>query len=85
MVRARFGCLQSATHIKNSLGNIRGKNNAIRIAGYAYKSREELRLWQPKREMVQQLAHLSATRSRLIEAQKLLKIPLKEHWINQLH
>ena len=45
-------CLEPATQIKNSLGNIRGKNDkvdAIRIAEYAYKNREELRLWQPKR------------------------------------
>jgi hypothetical protein len=34
--------------------NIRGKNDkidAIRIAEYAYKTREELRLWTPKREV----------------------------------
>lgn len=74
-------CLESATQIKNSLGNIRGKNDkidSIRIAEYAYKNRDELRLWHPKREVIQQLAHLAATRSRLLDAQKLLKIPLKE-------
>jgi transposase len=75
-------CLEAATQIKNSLGNIRGKNDkidAIRIAGYAYKQREALRLWKPKREMVQQLAHLAATRLRLITVKKQLKTPLKEH------
>jgi transposase len=75
-------CLEAATQIRNSLGNIRGKNDkidAIRIAGYAYKNRAELRLWEPKREVVQQLAHLSATRSRLIGIKKQLKAPLKEH------
>lgn len=74
-------CLEAATQIKNSLGNLRGKNDkvdAIRIAEYAYKNREKLRLWQPKREVVQRLSHLSATRSRLITAQKILKAPLKE-------
>ena len=74
-------CLEAATHIKNSLGNIRGKNDkidAMRIAEYAYKNREGLRLWQPKREVILQLAHLSATRSRLIETQKALKTPLRE-------
>ncbi len=74
-------CLEAASQIKNSLGNIRGKNDkvdAIRIAEYAYKNRDELRLWQPKRGVIQQLAYLSATRSRLIEAQKSLKTPLKE-------
>lgn len=75
-------CLESATQIKNSLGNIRGKNDkmdAIRIAGYAYDNRHKLRLWQPKREIIQQLAHLSATRLRLITVKKQLKVPIKEH------
>lgn len=75
-------CVEAATQIKNSLGNIRGKNDkvdAIRIAGYAYDKREILRLWQPKREVVQQLAHLAATRLRLITVKKQLKVPLKEH------
>ena len=74
-------CLEAALHIRNSLGNIRGKSDktdAIRIAEYAYKNREQLRLWQPKREVIIRLAQLSATRSRLIEAQKVLTIPIKE-------
>jgi transposase len=75
-------CLEAATQIKKSLGNIRGKNDkvdSLRIAEYAYKNREDLRLWEPKREVVQELAHLSATRSRLIKAKKMLKTPLKEY------
>jgi transposase len=75
-------CLEAATQIRNSLGNIRGKNDkidAIRIAGYAYDKQHKLRLWQPKREIVQQLAHLAATRLRLITVKKQLKVPLKEH------
>jgi transposase len=74
-------CLEAATQIRNSMGNVRGKNDkvdAIRIAEYAYRNREGLRLWQPKREAVQRLAHLSATRTRLLTAQKLLRTPLKE-------
>jgi transposase len=75
-------CLEAATQIKKSLGNIRGKNDkvdSLRIAEYAYKNREDLRLWEPKRDVVQELAHLSATRSRLIKAKKMLKTPLKEY------
>jgi transposase len=77
-------CLEAATQIKNSLGNVRGKSDkidAIRIAGYAYDKRNKLRLWAPKREIVQQLAHLAATRLRLITVKKQLKTPLKEHQI----
>jgi transposase len=75
-------CLESATQIKKSLGNLRGKNDKVdsmRIAAYAYKNRDELRLWVPRREEVQQLAHLSSTRSRLIKVKKMLKTPLKEY------
>jgi transposase len=75
-------CLEAASHIRNSLGNIRGKNDkidSIRIAEYAYKNREGLRLWEPKRDVIQQLAYLAATRSRLIKAKKMLKTPLKEY------
>jgi transposase len=75
-------CLEAATQIKKSLGNLRGKNDKVdsmRIATYAYKNRDELRLWSPRRDEVQQLAHLSSTRSRLIKAKKILKTPLKEY------
>lgn len=75
-------CLEAASQIKKSLGNLRGKNDkvdSVRIASYAYKNREELRLWAPRREEVQELAHLSSTRSRLINAKKMLKTPLKEY------
>jgi len=75
-------CLESAIQIKKSLGNIRGKNDkvdSVRIAAYAYKNREDLRLWAPRREIVQELAHLSSTRSRLIKTKKILKTPLKEY------
>lgn len=74
-------CLETATQIKNSLGNIRGKNDKVdskRIAEYAYKNRDELRLWQPKRDVIQKLAHFTATRNRLLSAKKMLLIPLKE-------
>lgn len=73
--------LEAAIQIKNSSGKLRGKNDkvdSIRIADYAYTQREKVRLWAPKREVIQQLAHLSAARTRLIEAKKMLKTPLKE-------
>lgn len=52
---------------------------SIRIAGYACNNQYKLRLWQPKRGVVQELSHLAATRSRLISVKKQLKVPLKEH------
>jgi transposase len=73
--------LESAIQIKRSLGNIRGKNDkadAIRIADYAYTQRDKAHLWTPKRDVIQQLANLTAARSRLIEVKKILKTPLQE-------
>jgi transposase len=76
-----FVCLEAAVHIKLSSGLQRGKTDqvdAIRIAQYAYKNRTELRLWQPKREVIQQLKHLLALRSRLINARKQLTVAINE-------
>lgn len=74
-------CLESALQIKNSQGNIRGKNDkidSIRIAEYAYTFREKLNLWQPKREVIQRLSILTSDRSRIIVAKNALTTPLKE-------
>ena len=68
-------------HIKESLGMIRGKNDKVdaqRIALYAYKNREEVRLWTPKRDVIQQLDRLTATRSRLVKVRKMLQTPLTD-------
>jgi transposase len=73
--------LQSSVHIKQSMGLQRGKNDridALRIAQFAYKNREELKLWQPPRQVIKQLKTLSSHRSRLIGMRKQLSVPLKE-------
>jgi transposase len=74
-------CLESAVHIKRSAGLQRGKNDqvdAFRIAQYAYKNRETLRLWQPKRQVITKLKELAALRSRLLNAKKQLSVPINE-------
>jgi transposase len=73
--------LESGMQIKQSSGLKRGKNDKVdaqRIAQYAYKNRDEIKLWQPKREVLHQLKQLSVLRSRLINVIKQLKTPLKE-------
>lgn len=45
---------------------------------YAYRFRDQMRLWQPPRPIIQQLAFLSAARQRLIQAYNLLAGPLAE-------
>lgn len=74
-------CLESALQIKNSQGSLRGKNDkidAIRIAEYVWTFRDKIKLWQPKRGVVQQLARFSSDRTRLLAAQKMLQTPLDE-------
>jgi len=73
--------VEGALQIRNSLGNIRGKNDkvdAMRIGEFAYKNREHLRLWVPKRPVINQLANLSTLRSRLLALQVALQTPLTE-------
>jgi transposase len=74
-------CLEAASQIKSSLGNIRGKNDkidSIRIGEYVYKNREEIKLWAPKRGIIVKLEKLTVLRDRLIGAKKQLSVPLKE-------
>lgn len=73
--------LENALQIQNSLGVIRGKYDkvdAIRIAHYASRNRERLRLWQPRRLEVETLNALFVLRSRLLGLSLILKTPLKE-------
>jgi len=59
---------ENALAIRNSLGLVRGKTDQLdseRIATYLYKSREDLMLWKPKRDVVLHLSVLSSLRERL--------------------
>jgi transposase len=74
-------CLESGLQIKQSSGLKRGKNDKVdseRIAMYAYKNRSDLKIWQPKRTVLNGLKHLTTLRNRLINVIKQLKTPLKE-------
>ncbi|WP_316814273.1 IS110 family transposase [Pedobacter heparinus] len=67
--------------IMKTMGVVRGKNDkvdAIRIADYAYKNRETLRFWQPRRPVLNELAKLSTMRSRLMNYLLGISVPLKE-------
>lgn len=73
--------LEHPIHIKDSLGMIRGKNDKVdaqRIAVYAYKNRDEVRLWTPKRDVIQKLDRLTALRSRLIKVRQMMQSPLTD-------
>ncbi len=73
--------VENAIQIKRSLGIQRGKNDKIdsrRIAQYAYRNKDQVRLWQPRREAVEQLKQLAALRERLVETRKRLLTPVNE-------
>ena len=46
------------------------------IAQYAYRFRDQMRLWQPPREVIQKLSFLSATRQRLNQAASAVRLQL---------
>ena len=78
--------LESSLQIKQAGGMQRGKTDKVdaqRIAQYAYRFRDQMRLWEPPREVIQKLAFLSATRQRLNQAgppvrYNLLAVPVDE-------
>ena len=73
--------LENALQIKRSLGIIRGKNDkidAVRIAKYAFKNKDELKIWLPKRSIVTQLSSLFSLRNRMLSLQVAMNAPLKE-------
>ncbi|MFD2574574.1 transposase [Spirosoma soli] len=73
--------LESSLQIKQAGGMQRGKTDKVdaqRIAQYAYRFRDQMRLWEPPREVMQKLTFLSATRQRLNQAYNLLAVPVAE-------
>jgi transposase len=74
-------CLENPVQIKLSSGLQRGKSDTVdaeRIARYASKENDNLRLWQPPRQVIINLKNLSALRSRLLECKKKLSVPVAE-------
>lgn len=74
-------CIESALQIKQSMGILRGKSDAIdakRIALYAYKNREFLKAWKPQRPNLYLLKALMGQRDRLLKVKSQLTVPLQE-------
>ena len=79
-MKANF-VLDNPLQIKNSMGLVRGKDDkvdSIRIAAYAQRNGEELKLWVRRRELISDLMNLNAIRKRLLNLSLALKTPLKE-------
>ncbi len=68
-------------HIAKKTGLVRGKNDKIdanRIAKFAQKEYQDLKPWQPKREIITELQILLTERKRLINCMKDFKIAAHE-------
>lgn len=73
--------VENPMQIKKTLGVTRGKNDKVdsqRIAQFAFRYRDELKLWVPKRPVILQLINLFAIRNRLLGVSVALKLPLAE-------
>ena len=73
--------MENPSEIKHSLGLQRGKNDKIdakRIATYAYKNREDVKLWQPPKDVLYQIKGMLALRERLMDSKNAILHPIKE-------
>jgi transposase len=73
--------VEHAVQIKRATALTRGKNDkvdSLRIAAYASKNLERLRLWKPMNSALEKIKHLATLRDRIVETQKKLIVPIKE-------
>ena len=73
--------VEHAHTIKRDAGLARGKNDKIdsqRIALYAAKNLDRLRLWTPMSSTLEKIKHLATLRERLVDTVKRLTVPIKE-------
>ncbi len=73
--------IEHAARIKKATALDRGKNDKVdskRIAVYATKNLDQLRLWKPMDTTLQKIKHLATLRERLVDTKKKLVIPIKE-------
>ena len=73
--------LENPSNIKKSLGLQRGKNDEIdarRIAQFAFKNIDSVKLWKPVREVVDTIKNLMVLRERLLQSKKQLLAPVEE-------
>lgn len=73
--------IEHAAQIKKATALIRGKNDKVdsqRIAVYATKNLDRLRLWKPVNATLEKIRHLASLRERLVDTKKKLITPIKE-------
>lgn len=73
--------VEHAAQIKKANALSRGKTDKVdsrRIAQYASKNLDRLRLWTPTPSTLQKIRHLAALRERLVDTRKRLQTPVQE-------
>lgn len=73
--------LEHSATIKNATALNRGKSDRVdahRIADYATRNLDRLRLWRPMAETLEKIKHLATLRERLVETVKRLSTPVRE-------
>ena len=73
--------LEASVQIKQASGLQRGNSDSVdaqRIAEYAYRFQDRIRLWQPARPVLKKLTELSRLRQRLLGMISQLRVPLAE-------
>ena len=73
--------IEHAAQIKKATALTRGKNDKVdsqRIALYATKNLERLRLWKPMNATLEKIRHLASLRERLVDTKKRLATPINE-------
>ena len=73
--------IEHAAQIKRASSLDRGKNDKIdskRIAVYATKNIDRLRLWKPMNATLEKIKHLASLRARLVDTKKKLITPIGE-------
>jgi len=73
--------IEHAAQIKKATALARGKNDKVdsqRIAVYATKNLDRLRLWKPVTATLEKIRHLASLRERLVDTKKRLETPINE-------
>jgi len=81
LTQQAFVWVENAVEIRWSIGLQRGKNDQIdaqRICLYAFRNQDKARFYSAKDKFLQKLADLLANRERLLQASKMLLVPIKE-------
>lgn len=73
--------IEHASTIKRATALARGKNDKVdaqRIASYASKNIDRIRLWKPMNTTLEKIKNLATLRERLVDTIKRLTVPIRE-------